>query len=75
MARSGHRYGAMDPDVLTSTITRMQLILDTGRWPSGLRLSPAERPIVEWNVEIARRERDERRRAARSMPEAGARVD
>jgi hypothetical protein len=51
-------------EVLDRTIARMVRILDTGRWPSGLRLAPAERPLVEWNLELARRERTERRARA-----------
>ena len=31
-------------------VARMQSILDTGRWPSGLTLSAAERPVVEANL-------------------------
>jgi uncharacterized protein YeaC (DUF1315 family) len=37
-------------------IRRMLRILETGAWPSGLRLTPAERRTVEWNLELARRQ-------------------
>lgn len=53
-----------EPDVLDRTIARMIRILDTGRWPSGMRVAVAERPIIEWNLELARRERTERRARA-----------
>ena len=53
-----------DPDKLDAAIARMAELLDTGRWPTGLRLTLEERRTVEWNLELAKRERAERRRRA-----------
>ena len=38
-------------------IARMQRVLDTGHWPSGSEVTPADRRSLEWNLELARRER------------------
>lgn len=48
---------------LDAGIARMVEILELGRWPTGMTLSDDDREAIEWNLEIARRERAERRRA------------
>jgi uncharacterized protein YeaC (DUF1315 family) len=48
-------------DVLDRTVARMVRILELGKWPSGLELTPTDRELVEWNLELVRRERAERR--------------
>jgi uncharacterized protein YeaC (DUF1315 family) len=48
-------------DALDRTISRMQGMLDLGRWPSGLELTDEDRRLISWNLEVARRERAERR--------------
>lgn len=47
-------------DTLDRTISRMQGMLDLGRWPSGLELTTEDRRLISWNLELARRERAER---------------
>ena len=51
---------------LDATIARMRGYLEVGRWPSGLELNAEDRRIVEYNLDLARREREERRRHARA---------
>jgi uncharacterized protein YeaC (DUF1315 family) len=48
---------------LDSTIARMRSMLELGRWPSGLELTDEDRRIIRWNLELAIRERSERRNA------------
>lgn len=54
-----NRHPTHRPDDLA--IGRMQRILEEGRWPSGLELSPDERELVTFNLRIARRDRVEAR--------------
>lgn len=35
---------------MSSPVQRMRAILDAGRWPSGLDLTPLEREILEANI-------------------------
>lgn len=47
-------------DELDRSIARMQRLLDTDRWPSGLELTLQDRELVRYNLKLARRERLER---------------
>ena len=59
--RAEHRAEALD-----AAIRRMVDILEAGQWPTGMALSEDDREAIEWNLEAARRERNERRRAERA---------
>lgn len=48
-------------EALDRTVRRMRDMLDRGCWPSGLELTAEDRRIIGWNLELAERERDERR--------------
>ena len=62
-----NRYPTYGPEAMAdATIRRMQRILDTDEWPSGLALNDEDRRILTWNLDVARRQRDERRARART---------
>lgn len=44
------RFVGPDAGETRAPIERMQSVLDTGRWPSGLKVLPYERPVIEKNL-------------------------
>jgi hypothetical protein len=57
---------------LDATIRRMAHMLEVGAWPSGLELSPSDRQLIAWNLDIARNEREQRAaRVAHELAEFG----
>jgi len=52
-------------EALDATIARMRRLMDTGCWPSGVRMTYLEARTVEWNLEVALVERDTLRRELR----------
>lgn len=44
-----------DQPARAKEIERMQVVLDTGKWPTGLPVNPSERRTIEHNLELLRR--------------------